>query len=204
LAAAAGAVAATPGGDSPVKQQLQQLLLQQQQQQQRHGGGSAELPRSLGSDIEAIIMSRLGDGLRHAMQKAGKPGRTSGAAAAAAGGSSSSRQGSQDAATAALVNELAEVLKHVGKPGAASSSAAAAGGGAGVVPSAAAAVPAVVLPRMSEYFGCVTSVPQLSPGEVRAAGVTAHPNVVAAYLRQQDGASLLALQPVSDHEDWLC
>jgi hypothetical protein len=59
----------------------------------------------------------------------------------------------------------------------------------------------VVLPRMSEYFGCVTSVPQLSPGEVRAAGVTAHPNVVAAYLRQRDGASLLALQPVSSHND---
>jgi hypothetical protein len=92
------------------------------------------------------------------------------------------------------MSELADALKHVDKIGL----AAAAAGGDGPAPSAAAAAaPAVVLPRMSEYFGCVTSVPQLSPGEVRAAGVTAHPNVVAAYLRQRDGASLLALQPVS-------
>ncbi|KAF6260105.1 hypothetical protein COO60DRAFT_1509388 [Scenedesmus sp. NREL 46B-D3] len=83
------------------------------------------------------------------------------------------------------MSHLPEALAQAGKPATAAAAAA------------AAASAAAVLPRMSEYFGCVTSVPQLSPGEVRAAGVTAHPNVVATFVRQRDAATMQALQPWS-------
>lgn len=53
-----------------------------------------------------------------------------------------------------------------------------------------------LLPRMPEYFGCVTGLPPLQVGELRAAGVTAHPNVVSAYVKQDLGTAL-TLQPVS-------
>jgi hypothetical protein len=183
-AALAAAVAAA-SGNSPVKRQLQQLLLQSR-------GEPEQQPRSPGGAKTAAMLSGLAEVLRQAMDK--PAGGSSRSAAAAGGGSSSSRH---DAAS--LMHELAEVLKHVDKLGVADA-AAVPGSSAGVQAAAAAAAAAVVLPRISEYFGCVTSVPQLSPGEIRAAGVTAHPNVVATYVRQRDGASLQALQPVSEKE----
>lgn len=53
-----------------------------------------------------------------------------------------------------------------------------------------------LLPQTPEYYGCVTSLPALQPGELRAGGVTAHPNVVAMYVKQ-DPRKALTLQPVS-------
>lgn len=51
------------------------------------------------------------------------------------------------------------------------------------------------LPQLLSYAGCVDKLPKLRQGELRAAGLTAHPAVVATYVRQTP-QKMLELQPV--------
>ncbi|KAF8063763.1 hypothetical protein HT031_003620 [Scenedesmus sp. PABB004] len=51
-------------------------------------------------------------------------------------------------------------------------------------------------PRMVEYSGCVAAPPPVAPGELRVAGVTVSPTVVAAYISHEAAAAAHTLQPV--------
>jgi len=64
--------------------------------------------------------------------------------------------------------------------------------------------PSARLPKLTKYYGCVSVVPALQPGEVRVLGVTAHSDLAAACMgaaarsppTAQDPASLITAPPL--------